>query len=261
MQQATHQRLHVRDAHDAHIVFEAVRQGFLPPVTRRLNDMERGMLIRSGAIFVWFERDDDSGLKRWTDGRVWGQSRMREPYLFYDEKMPYDAAQAANETNRAPAFRFVDGVARPGPSSSALSHQGRTANHHPGLVKQAYSAWVLPNSHTRPQKWHLTAYFTYADLPHLPTIDHDPILRTMIVPSGIYRTGKARSRSDDEDQGTSGHRGYSQDSNAQNLLPSLSTIHASVGPPPPGLTSTRTPGTRLPEDQRLIQMLNSRHVK
>lgn len=101
MQHATHQRLHVRDAQDAHALFEAVRQGFLPHITRRLNEIERATLVRSGAIFVWFESDDDSGLKRWTgistfdlcilsllnliprlDGRVWGQSRMREVGTF-----------------------------------------------------------------------------------------------------------------------------------------------------------------------------------
>lgn len=98
MQQATHPRLHVRDAHDAHTIFEAVRQGFLRPISRRLNELERATHVRSGAIFVWVESDDDAGLKRWTgknptslgsrnlltnklfvlDGRVWGQSRMRE---------------------------------------------------------------------------------------------------------------------------------------------------------------------------------------
>lgn len=66
MQQATHSRLHVRDAHDAHVLFEAVRQGFLKPVTRRLNEMERSLHVRSGAIFVWVEGEDDAGLKRWT---------------------------------------------------------------------------------------------------------------------------------------------------------------------------------------------------
>jgi hypothetical protein len=71
-------RLHVRDARDAHTVFEAVRLGLLRPVTRRLNEVERSMYITSGAIFVWEESDDDLGLKRWTDGRVWSQSRMRE---------------------------------------------------------------------------------------------------------------------------------------------------------------------------------------
>lgn len=78
MQRPTHNRLHVRDARDAHTVFEAVRRGLLQPVTRRLNEVERSMYITSGAIFVWEESDDDLGLKRWTDGRVWSQSRMRE---------------------------------------------------------------------------------------------------------------------------------------------------------------------------------------
>jgi Gti1/Pac2 family len=78
MQRPTHSRLHVRDARDAHTVFEAVRQGLLRPVTRRLNEVERSMFIVSGSIFVWEESDDDLGLKRWTDGRVWSQSRMRE---------------------------------------------------------------------------------------------------------------------------------------------------------------------------------------
>src|ERR1700761_2725038 len=78
MQRPTHNRLHVRDARDAHTVFEAVRLGLLQPVTRRLNEVERTMYIISGAIFVWEESDDDLGLKRWTDGRVWSQSRMRE---------------------------------------------------------------------------------------------------------------------------------------------------------------------------------------
>lgn len=35
-------------------------------------------MIQSGAVFVWEESEDDAGLKRWTDGRVWSQSRMRE---------------------------------------------------------------------------------------------------------------------------------------------------------------------------------------
>lgn len=65
-QQATHPRLHIRDARDAHTVFEAVRQGFLRPITRRLNDHERSTLVRSGAVFVWEEAEDETGLKRWT---------------------------------------------------------------------------------------------------------------------------------------------------------------------------------------------------
>ncbi|TFK76223.1 hypothetical protein BDN72DRAFT_225151 [Pluteus cervinus] len=260
MQQATHHRLHVRDAHDAHVVFEAVRQGFLKPVTRRLNEMERAMHVRSGAIFVWVECDDDAGLKRWTDGRVWGQSRMREPYLFYDEKLPYDLAQNQNEqANRSPTFRFVDGVARPGPTSSAVSHQDRNSNPHPGLVKQAYSAWVTPDARTKPQKWHLTAYFTYADLHNLPTIDGDPVLCKIIVPANIYRSGKARSRNEDESR--LGHiETGSRSTPSERVPPTLPSLQATVGAVVVPMTHTRSHGMRIAEDQRVIQMLNSRPI-
>ncbi|KAF9014050.1 Gti1/Pac2 family-domain-containing protein [Cyathus striatus] len=264
MQQATHPRLHVRDAHDAHVVFEAVRQGFLRPVARRLNEMERAMHVRSGAIFVWFECEDDAGLKRWTDGRVWGQSRMREPYLFYDEKLPFDPVQGSTESAaRPPTYRFVDGVSKSGPSSSALSHQDRTAHQHPGLVKQAYSAWVTPDPYSKPQKWHLTAYFTYADLPLLPTIDQDPILRKIIVPTGIYRSGKARSK--DDSDGSSSRLSSGPPSpailspNGDRILPSLASL--TIGAQGSAVSQQRVHVARLPEDQRVIQMLNSRHVR
>ena len=78
MQRPTHPRLHIRDARDAHVVLEAVRQGLLQPIKRRLNALERNMNIRSGAIFVWEESDNETGLRRWTDSRLWSQSRMRE---------------------------------------------------------------------------------------------------------------------------------------------------------------------------------------
>ena len=68
-QHPTHHRLHVRDARDAHTVFEGVRQGVLKPVVRRLNEHERAKYIQSGSIFVWEESDDEMGLKRWTDNR------------------------------------------------------------------------------------------------------------------------------------------------------------------------------------------------
>ncbi|KAF8334201.1 Gti1/Pac2 family-domain-containing protein [Cantharellus anzutake] len=78
VQRPTHSRLHVRDMNDAHVVLEAVRMHKLQPVTRRLNEVERMSYIRSGSVFVWEESDDDTGLRRWTDGLLWSASRMRE---------------------------------------------------------------------------------------------------------------------------------------------------------------------------------------
>ena len=119
---------------------------------------------------------------------------------------------------------------------------------------------VRPN--TRPQKWHLTAYFTYAELPHLPTIDRDPNLRTVIVPPGIYRSAKTRSRTDDDELSARGGNLICSVPNPYATpmlaLPSLSTLQVAAPPGPP----THIPyGTRLPEDERLIHMLNSRHVR
>lgn len=60
----------LRDAADAHIVFEAVRRGILPLLRRRLTADERDD-ITSGNVFVWEEAEHKGGLERWTDGRRW----------------------------------------------------------------------------------------------------------------------------------------------------------------------------------------------
>ena len=70
IQQATHPRISVHTVHDAHVVFEAVRQGRLPAIARRLNDVEQSSLVSSGAVFVWVESEDNTGLRRWT-GAFW----------------------------------------------------------------------------------------------------------------------------------------------------------------------------------------------
>ncbi|KAJ7632833.1 Gti1/Pac2 family-domain-containing protein [Roridomyces roridus] len=237
MQQATHPRLHVRNAHDAHVVFEATRQGFLRPITRRLDETERATLVKSGAIFVWQEDDAAPGLKRWTDGRVWSQSRMREPYLFYDEQIGVPSEPNAHMQT----YRFVDAASKGGTTSSAISHQERSTHIHRGLVKQAYSAWVMTHPNSTPRKWHITAYFRYDDLPHIPTVDLDPCLRRIIVPVGLYRDGKTRNRSDDSPPSTRS-RGEARSPTLPSMFVEMPTLHDHGG--------------RMTEDQRVIRMLN-----
>lgn len=67
---------------DALIILEAARRGLIPRVTRRLVDAERRM-ISSGAVFVFDE--DESGIKRWTDGFFWSPSRILGNFLLYRE--------------------------------------------------------------------------------------------------------------------------------------------------------------------------------
>lgn len=155
-------------------------------------------------------------------------------------------------------------------SSSAQSHYDRSDRHPTGLVKQAYSAFVLTSAHAKPRKWHLTAYFTYADLPNIPTTDQDPLLRGLAVPPGVYRSGKARSRTSDATgaaippsptppsrPGTPGTRTNGK-KDAGVVLPSLQSALANSQYGMHGSHHRALP--RMAEDQRMIQMLNSRPI-
>lgn len=163
-------------------------------------------------------------------------------------------------------FRFVDGINRGGHTTPALAHYDRSEQRPMGLVKQTYSAWVLqPNS--KPKKWHLTAYLTYADLPHIPTIPDDPSLRNIVVPPGMYKSGKARSRNSDACMPSSPSppphvsRATSPrpDSDSRAGLPSL---HSALGSYPHASAhgARHVHDGRSMEDTRMIQALNARHI-
>jgi hypothetical protein len=57
----------------------AARQGVVPRIIRRLNRKERKEWIVSGAVFVFDVKE--SGIQRWTDGRLWTPSRIVGNFL------------------------------------------------------------------------------------------------------------------------------------------------------------------------------------
>ncbi|KZW03048.1 hypothetical protein EXIGLDRAFT_664664 [Exidia glandulosa HHB12029] len=188
----THPTLHIRNANDAHVIFEAVRLGILPIIKRRLAPVERD-LLRSGEVFVWEEAEHKGSLERWTDGRRWSQSRMREPFLFYEEKVQTTteekeakAARRAQQRTTDPVTGLPVTLSVPNP----VRRQDRP-NKPGGLTKQTYSAFVLLPGTTSYRKWHLVAYFSAADYMRLPVIDNYPELRAIRVPDGIYVSGKS----------------------------------------------------------------------
>lgn len=67
---------------DALLVLEATRLNILPKVKRRLNDTERKN-ITAGSVFAWNETE--CGMKRWTDGKTWLASKVKGPFLTYQE--------------------------------------------------------------------------------------------------------------------------------------------------------------------------------
>lgn len=74
---------HVATIQDALILFEACLQSHLSHVWRRPHERERKNLIRSGSIFIYEE--NESSIKRWTDGFTWSPSRILGNFLVYRE--------------------------------------------------------------------------------------------------------------------------------------------------------------------------------
>ncbi|GAA5930323.1 hypothetical protein JCM3775_004362 [Rhodotorula graminis] len=73
----------VESTFDALLIFEGCRRGFLPKITRRLQEFEKRQNVVSGAVFVFDE--EETGIKRWTDGLSWSPSRTLGNFLVYRE--------------------------------------------------------------------------------------------------------------------------------------------------------------------------------
>jgi Gti1/Pac2 family len=58
---------------------QAAWLGIVPRIIRRLNDAERKEKIVSGAVFIFGV--EESGMKRWTDGKLWSPSRIDGNFL------------------------------------------------------------------------------------------------------------------------------------------------------------------------------------
>ncbi|KAI9480954.1 MAG: TCP-1/cpn60 chaperonin family-domain-containing protein [Benjaminiella poitrasii] len=85
---------YIETTQDVLLIFEGCRRGLLPKITKRLQERDRKM-IRSGSVFVFDEKE--SGIKRWTDGRVWSPSRILGNFLIYRE---LDNKKASGENKK-----------------------------------------------------------------------------------------------------------------------------------------------------------------
>ncbi|KDQ08468.1 hypothetical protein BOTBODRAFT_59327 [Botryobasidium botryosum FD-172 SS1] len=76
----------LRTTADCLIVLEAFERHMIPRIHRRLREPERRRFIRSGAVFVFDEKESE--IKRWTDGFSWSPSRILGNFLVYREISP-----------------------------------------------------------------------------------------------------------------------------------------------------------------------------
>ncbi|PKC10527.1 hypothetical protein RhiirA5_244658, partial [Rhizophagus irregularis] len=63
-------------------ILEACRQGVLCRTTRRMVEDEK-KILRAGSVYVYDEAE--SGIKRWTDGKIWSPSKIVGDFLVYQE--------------------------------------------------------------------------------------------------------------------------------------------------------------------------------
>ncbi|KAH8551837.1 Gti1/Pac2 family-domain-containing protein, partial [Umbelopsis sp. PMI_123] len=121
---------YIKCPQDALTLFKACQLGILPRVRRRLSDRERSD-IRSGSIFVWYEKE--AGMRRWTDGRSWSPSRVSGSFLTY------------KELNCKQKKRLLQ--------STHVTYKEQ------GLIKQSFSITTKPS-----EKIHMISYYSEADL-------------------------------------------------------------------------------------------------
>ncbi|KAH7909291.1 Gti1/Pac2 family-domain-containing protein [Hygrophoropsis aurantiaca] len=178
-QRPTCSNVRIRSTRDAHKIFYAVQNRLLPMITRRLDADER-LALGSGCVYAWEERGPHTeitglGIERFTEGRRWSPSRVRDEFLFYYEKYtpPADAGQTGSSDKQQPPRDWDP------------------------LVKQTYSVWVETEKGRR--KWHLTAYFTQATVDQLGTIDDIPTVADLVVPNGAFQSTRvSKNRKGDD---------------------------------------------------------------
>ncbi|KAK0213140.1 hypothetical protein DFS33DRAFT_1377599 [Desarmillaria ectypa] len=163
MQRPTCTNIRIRSARDAHKIFVAIQLGRLQMVNRRLDADER-LALRPGCVYAWEERGPNAevtglGIERFTEGRHWSPSRVRDEFLFYHEK--YVAPDSTSDATGNQPPRGWD-----------------------RLVKQTYSVWVQ-TQHGR-RKWHLTSYYTEGTVDNLGTVDDIEGLQNISIPDGMF---------------------------------------------------------------------------
>ncbi|KAL7421125.1 hypothetical protein Q5752_004010 [Cryptotrichosporon argae] len=200
---------------DAIHVLEAVRLGLVPRVTRRLTGQERQM-IRPGTVWVWEE--EETNMRRWTDGRRWGASRVGGGgFLVYTE---------SSESLSPPASRHDS----PAGSTPAPGYYGSGSPRRvEPLIKQTYSTTMTHPVNAKAKKFHVVAYSSkhnpQGDGPNPLPLPHElPNLARIKVQPGIWPDWESRREE---------YNARRQASSAPTPTPSVAPS-ASAGPSTPG---------------------------
>ncbi|KAI0076180.1 hypothetical protein K474DRAFT_1708362 [Panus rudis PR-1116 ss-1] len=161
---------YVETTGDALRLVQAARCGLIPRITRRLNELERRAMIRSGAVFVFSV--EESGIRRWTEGLQWSPSRIAGNFLVYREVTERGGSR---------------GTARPGASEGArMDGQGVIKPN--GLTKKTITVKIDGSDH------HLICYYTAEDveLGRLQRPTNRPDIMALEIPPELVQSTNFR---------------------------------------------------------------------
>lgn len=134
----------VENTLDALRIFQMCRDGRLNRVRRRLHERER-RLIRSGSVFVFDE--EESGIKRWTDGRLWSPSRILGNFLIYRE-----LEKKGHRSSSHPSKP----IKRPHSQLQVQQQQQQQCSKVPKILPKAAESldmlWGMPMTHSEPSE-------------------------------------------------------------------------------------------------------------
>ncbi|CCC67874.1 hypothetical protein NCAS_0A13160 [Naumovozyma castellii] len=161
---------YVDDEYDAALIIQAVLDGKLGHVPRRLHDAERPQLIVSGNVFVFLE--ELSGIKRWTDGISWSPSRVSGKFLMYKElnkhypdsinvkgpiplkpKFSTTNEQSGNHDNEIPSNNMRQFL----PSQNELRYY---PSRYTGFVKKTFSVKFRNQEADAWERFHVISYYS-----------------------------------------------------------------------------------------------------
>ncbi|OLY81698.1 cAMP-independent regulatory protein pac2 [Smittium mucronatum] len=178
---------YIESTNDCLLIFEACRLGILKCVQRRLSDDER-VQISSGSIFVWDE--EDSGIKRWTDGKSWSPSRVNGCFLSYHE---LDGKKSLSSRDRSDSYDLSGSSPTPQNKVGSYdvdssqwddsSYSNSSSFKKTGLIKKALSVFTSFGN-----KLHLICYYRKEDVSNSKLVppSADPRLKDISIPRGMY---------------------------------------------------------------------------
>ncbi|KAF5331309.1 hypothetical protein D9758_015801 [Tetrapyrgos nigripes] len=149
---------------DALYLVYATRRNYLERISMRLSQAERNMRIKSGAVFIFDV--EETGIKRWTDGLLWSQSRIDGNFLAYAEVKQRGLNHGIDKK-----YDYGDSVLKEN-----------------GLIKKTIT--IVING----AEMHLVSYFTWKDIEsgRLKTPTSRMNLMNMYLPPDIFDQSRFR---------------------------------------------------------------------